>query len=816
MLLTARSVFSLFFSVLFLFSALLFFSCLLFFPIRPVRAAVNQNPEAEKDSLLLEGGVSHINAFLQTTAVDTDVVEQALADEALQADTLKVIIYLQADEAGRSYGEDGFSNERSETGSQRAKKVYADQVNSVKQEYRQQIASLVAQSRRVENRYRAEELQAGEKYRSRAEQRAAWSPEDRYRKKEIGQQLDQQLHQMRKAVSRVSRSRIREQQAELNEFITLNGGTVYDNVMINNSLGATIPASLLSDLAVHPLVFHINRDREFVAELNVSVPATGFDSWVELTESESSSDFGIIDTGIRQNHPCLSQHRFYSVPGSTITSDHGTHVAGIAGCTSSTYTGGAPELDAIIWGNLGTTAQVFSRTEYLASGLADSPEVINFSFGYTDTMTQDYDNASAFVDAFIYKYDILIVKSAGNRGWSDYNPTLTSPGMAYNGLTVANMNDWNTADRSDDVIRFTSSVGPTPGGRRKPDIAAPGTNVISANSSWATSADYISKTGTSMAAPHVGAAVLLLNDSGNTNPVSQKAVLINTADAYTSKDNRYPSDDEAVHYSNWDKAYGWGYMNLQEAWNHRNDYFESSVIPRNNTAAADDYKLFKGEMSAGQKATLVWSKRGVYIGGTAPTTSYPLSDLDLAVYDESDSQVIAVDDTVIDNVQQVSVDSTFDTVIKVYASSISFSGAASEAFTLATAEGFTAVAPPSFSVTMDFADEIRSGCIFEVSAVVTNTGGVAAHANHTVLTLPTGFTLISGILEDDPGVLAAGDSVTLEWQVQAPSVVEGSLGLTVQAESYNEIYSGSAEKMVTGAARKRGVNPAILHLLLHK
>jgi serine protease AprX len=805
---------SLFISVCLVLPAVLVFSCLTLFPVGSVRAAVNQNPEAEKDRLLLEGDIVSASGFLQTVAMENGVVEQELADEALQTDSLQVIVYLQSDSVS---SEDRYGFQTSSRGAENRKEqqVYAGQLSLVKQQYKEKIADLADQTRMLDNRYRAEELRPGEQYISRAEQRASWSREDRYRKKEIGRQLDQQLHRMRKKVSQINRRRVREQQAELQEFITLNGGTVYENVLTNNSLGATIPASLLGDLAAHPLVSRINRDRMFEPELNVSVPATGFNSWVELIESESSSDFGIIDTGVRQNHPCLSSHRFYSVPGSAITTNHGTHVAGIAGCTSKIYTGGAPGLDAIMWGNLGTTSQVFSRTEYLASRLADSPEVINFSFGYTGTMTQDYDNASAFVDAFITNYDILIIKSAGNRGWSDLNSTLTSPGMAYNGLTVANMNDWNTADRSDDVIRFTSSVGPTPGGRRKPDITAPGTNVISANSDWASGADYISKTGTSMAAPHVGAAVLLLIDGGNTNPVSQKAVLINTADAYTSKANRYPSDDEPVNYSNWDKAYGWGYMNLKEAWEHRNDYFESSVTARNNTAVADDYKLFRGEMHAGDRATLVWSKRGVYIGGTAPTTSYPLSDLDLVIYDESDSQVLAVDNTVIDNVQQASVNGSFDTVIKVYASSTSFSGTTQEAFTLATESGFTAVAPPSFSLTLNLPGDILPGSTFEVTGLITNTGGAASHGNQTVLALPAGFTLVSGLLENNLGVLAAGGSATLQWRVRAPAVVQGTMGLSIQAESYNEVYTGSVAKIVTGIVRKKMLPPAILHLLLH-
>lgn len=98
---------------------------------------------------------------------------------------------------------------------------------------------------------------------------------------------------------------------------------------------------------------------------------------------------------------------------------------------------------------------------------------------------------------------IFMAVSAGNSG-----PTCSSvndpPGLDDASITVGST-DIN------DTIAGSSSRGPVTvdgSGRRKPDISAPGVNVRSAYPYSASG--YGSLSGTSMAAPHVGAAVVLL------------------------------------------------------------------------------------------------------------------------------------------------------------------------------------------------------------------------------------------------------------------------------------------------------------------
>src|SRR5690606_33155351 len=74
---------------------------------------------------------------------------------------------------------------------------------------------------------------------------------------------------------------------------------------------------------------------------------------------------------------------------------------------------------------------------------------------------------------------IVVCAAAGNDGPN--RGTISTPGNHPLIITVGAVDDRNTVSREDDVRAPFSSLGPTPDGLIKPDIYAPGTDIISLN-----------------------------------------------------------------------------------------------------------------------------------------------------------------------------------------------------------------------------------------------------------------------------------------------------------------------------------------------
>ena len=107
------------------------------------------------------------------------------------------------------------------------------------------------------------------------------------------------------------------------------------------------------------------------------------------------------------------------------------------------------------------------------------------------------------------------------------------PADAFNVLAVGNMEDRDTISRADDRITDSSRTGPatTSNGeyRVKPDIAAPGTEIISCYFDWENNEDWAIMSGTSMAAPHGAGAAALIMDAGLTSSLEARILMMNTA-----------------------------------------------------------------------------------------------------------------------------------------------------------------------------------------------------------------------------------------------------------------------------------------------
>lgn len=223
---------------------------------------------------------------------------------------------------------------------------------------------------------------------------------------------------------------------------------------------------------------------------------------------------------------------------------HGTHVAGLA---AGTFVGIAPAarvigLKVLNAQGQGTTANVIRAIEFaIANKDVLNIDVLNLSLGHpifesaaTDPLVQAVEHAS--------RAGLMVVVSTGNFG---RNPTTgvvgyagtASPGNAPSAISVGSVRTFNTVSRDDDRVAPYSSRGPSwYDGYAKPDISAPGDNLLSVAAVGSTLrlaqeqrgnvGNYMRLSGTSMAAGVVsGMVVTILQQNPNLTPNALKMVL---------------------------------------------------------------------------------------------------------------------------------------------------------------------------------------------------------------------------------------------------------------------------------------------------
>lgn len=628
------------------------------------------------------------------------------------------------------------------------------------------------------------------------------TPEETAAVRSLSQEIENELAALRSEVRQRTEAAVAGDQARITSRVQALGGNVKSRLISQNAVVVSLPAGRLAELAADEKVARIIAPPAGAPDLDDQDDSLGLVNgfWADAIDG-GIWDAGVLDSGVQQDHPAFGNVTFLSNMGNTDTQSHGTQVAGIIASGNATFRGLAFDIDQILVASASGNSGSMTGADWMVNGTTDDAEVINLSWGYGNP-TVDYDSFDRFWDALVDDNSVLVVKSAGNNGVSPSGgTTLSRPASAYNIITVANMDDGDTAGRDDDVITASSSRGPTLGDRKKPDISAPGTNTMSTNPNWAgTNPDFVDFDGTSAAAPHVSAGVVLLTElRGSDNPMVNKAILINTADTWDDNGTQSDtSDDGEADGSQWNATYGWGYLDLWEAWFHALDVF-TDTVDDGVTPAGPDFKLYRGRMFANDKATLVWNRHVTYNGDTSPTQYEDLTNLDLRVYRETTGTQIASSLSSIDNVEQIAVAATEDVILKVDVAGTLDPQVSVESYALAVEEGFQRVGPPAFSVSYSGPDGFFPSVPKVISVTVTNTGGVRAFNPSVSLTVPSGMVITSGANPRSIGTLAPGQSTTLSWTVGWNCGGNGALGtlrIDVSSASYGETISGVKNQSV--------------------
>ena len=195
----------------------------------------------------------------------------------------------------------------------------------------------------------------------------------------------------------------------------------------------------------------------------------------------------------------------------TDTDGHGTHTASTAaGAPFSIYSGVAPRANIIAYkGCPGETCEGSALVASINQAVVDGVDVINYSIGsgpedpWINVGVAETDDAEAFLAA--REAGIVVAVSAGNDG--PLEGTVGNPSNAPWVMSVGAVTH-NGGGAGDRLASFSGRGPVVPRGILKPDVTAPGVNIIAAGTSGSTSTAALS--GTSMAAPHVAGAAALV------------------------------------------------------------------------------------------------------------------------------------------------------------------------------------------------------------------------------------------------------------------------------------------------------------------
>lgn len=250
---------------------------------------------------------------------------------------------------------------------------------------------------------------------------------------------------------------------------------------------------------------------------------------------------------------------------------HGSHVAGIIGgngfSSKGKYMGVAPECNLIGVKVLdhrgdGNISDVLAGLQWIMDNRKRyNIRIVNISVG--TSAKDNLDENSLLVQGVDAVWDngIIVVVAAGNNGPGPMS--ISTPGISRKVITVGSSDD-NIAIEifGSGKSKDYSGRGPTPFCIKKPDIVAPGSNIISCNisryslrskdgtsSAFANSPMmYTIKSGTSMATPVVSGAI---------------ALLLSKYPNMSNKDVKLKLRSSAVDLGqHWEKQ-GWGLLNVR-------------------------------------------------------------------------------------------------------------------------------------------------------------------------------------------------------------------------------------------------------------
>lgn len=321
-----------------------------------------------------------------------------------------------------------------------------------------------------------------------------------------------------------------------------------------NGFSTEINIEKLKELVKNEAVVKVWMDREVRAVLDIASPVVNAPSAWDSSLRGKGVGIAILDTGIYP-HPDLT------LPSNRIKAfkdlvnyrsqpyddnGHGTHCAGDAAGngykSKGKYRGPAPEANLIGVKVLnrqgaGKVSTILAGIEWcIKNKVKYNIRILSMSLGARAFVSYREDPLCRAVHK-AWDAGLCVCAAAGNDGPD--GKTVNSPGIDPAVITVGALDDKKTFSLKDDSIAYFSSRGPTLDGRVKPDLVAPGSNIIALRAPDSTIDKYnrksrvglwyISLSGTSMATPVcAGVAALILQKRPTLKPDALKKILTST------------------------------------------------------------------------------------------------------------------------------------------------------------------------------------------------------------------------------------------------------------------------------------------------
>jgi serine protease AprX len=354
------------------------------------------------------------------------------------------------------------------------------------------------------------------------------------------------------------------------------GGVVTADLHIINAFAAKLRADAALELARAAGVRWVSLDAPVVRSTscapcvggtnlkNAYIRAIGADRlWNEAPYYQGQGiGVAVVDSGVTPQADFYTPMGANRIPAMVAFNDdynrtpfdgygHGTHVAGIIGgdgeLSNGAYIGVAPMVNLI---NVKVSNDNGgSNASNVVSGLQwinDNRTIYNIrvvNLSLNSSVAESYHtNPIAAAVEILWFNKVVVVVSAGNKGKNALFPPANDPFV----ITVGAADDRGTPSTTDDILASFSGFGKTTDDISKPDLVAPGTNIISVmpnpNNVLALGHPnnvvdrlYLRMSGTSMAAPVVaGSAALLLQANPNMTPDQVKYRLMATARPFDS------------------------------------------------------------------------------------------------------------------------------------------------------------------------------------------------------------------------------------------------------------------------------------------